>query len=392
MRPTGGDDAREITTLLRQGARHLRLDGGTFSFSSTLSIDYSGVTIAGSGREVTTISVPSTYASDTITINSVVDCNISDLTIKSSSKRTAGNAIRTRGNSSITASPANKVTTCFIDNVNLEKQFNGLVYENGAAGATQPCWHTQASRMRILDLGAGGVGIWVNSDGGQNFFHDIEMYGDNTLSDGNRPLAGFRLQKCNDMLAYNVIAVYNRYGLLIDPPASGYVNATWFKFCDWDACTRQAVYVDATAAIIQSLSFFDMWASTFNQGSQLDAVSLNGNGTSLTGCVISGGRFNASRWGLAVSGVRNLTVKGAQCYGNTSGGMIMTGTTTDFQIADCQVYNSDGSAPAIGIQIDANCDHYSIHDNQLRTCTTKIQDNTAGPAANQRIIHDNITA
>jgi hypothetical protein len=177
----------------------------------------------------------------------------------------------------------------------------------------------------------GGVGIWINTAGNDQYISNIVM---GHLGKGQLPLADLRIQRSGGVWGQSCDFLHAQNGLLIDPSAD---EVTWLFLsdCAFDSCQDYCIKIDPTAAAtVRGVNLVNCWSSS----------CLNGDGCYIAGPT-HGVQFTAHRFfnnrgnGLTVLGPANsVYVDSSLVAGNSLGqprvasGIVFTNGASGFAV------------------------------------------------------------
>ena len=374
-----GDGSADDTSAIRAavsaaasaGGGVVYLPAGNYLISGQIGITLSGIQIVGAGQNATAITVSSAYASgDVIVFSNLSFGSVRMLSLGSQGARTGGAAIH--------MSSANEI---YVQDVDLAWQYIGCQIDG-------PCILNYIDRGYWTNFSAGGVGIWINTTGNDQYISNIVM--DNSPTVGDEPLADLRIQASGAVWCHQCDMIHGQNGLLIDPPSGSDVTWLFFTDCAWDTCGDRCMLINpATGATVRGLNFHNCWSST---AQTYDGCYIGGP---VDGVQFVGHRFfNNAANGLVVNGpAANVFVDASIAAGNgttTSGsqGIGFTNSCSGFAVRNCRSGASAGfgNTQADGILVDHGCDNYILIGNDTQGNTRGITDR-GGPT---KVVADNL--
>ncbi len=343
------DDTQAITAAIAAaqgaGGGSVYFPQGQYLISSNIPITSNGINLIGAGQDATVLLVASGYSSgDVITFTNVRTCSVRTLTINAMTQRTGGAALHLNNSSQV-----------YIQDVNMSKMFIGcLIDGNGALQYIDRGYWTSFS--------PGGVGIWININGNDQYISNIVM--DNDAA--NQPLAGVRITNSQAVWTRSLDILSCQEGLLIDPGAGGVVSYCFFTDCAWDTCAHHGILINpATGATVKGLNFMDCWSASAKTN---DGCSIGGP---VDGVQFTGHRFfNNGANGLSVvSPASNIFVDASGAAGNNQandgGNGFAFNNCSNFAVRGCRTgaYDGFGASQVNGIAITAGCNNYIVTSN-----------------------------
>lgn len=376
------------TDIANSGGGILYIRPGTIKLSNTVTISNKiGVTIRGSGRGATTFLLPATGHG--IVFDHTYACGISDVTFTSTSKRTSGSSIRVVGGHSSYPIGVGTLANFVAERVDFNKQFTGLEMFDADGATPGGCWNVYLRNSLYYDGATDADAFLINSNlGGVHVLEHIFVHCPTTPDATNRPANGLRIRATNDATINRFSQVLCKSGLMVDPSGAGQVvRAVNLSECYFDSNVNYGVRIAPTSgAVAEQMKFNDTWSS-----SNTHNIGISGSGADRI-TLINGQCYLAGGWGAIIDGCPNTRISGMDFGGATSGGILATASASGFLVQGNNVGPAYGSGnPAVGIQVDAGCDHYSITGNNVWQTTTPIT-NTPGTSAGRRIVQDNVIA
>lgn len=349
-----------ISAAQNAGGGIVYLPQGNYLVSGQLSVTHSGIQIIGAGQAATTITVSSGYANgDVINFSNVSWGSVRMLTLTSQVARTGGAAIH--------MATANGI---YVQDVDVTAMYIGCLIDG-------TCILNYIDRGYWTNFTAGGVGIWVNTAGNDQYISNIVM--DNSTTPADEPLADLRVQSTGALWCHQCDMIHGQNGLLIDPPQGSNVTWLFFTDCAWDTCGYRCILINpASGASVRGVNFENCWSST--------ALNYDGCyiGGPVDGVQFVGHRFfNNAANGLIVYGpAANVFVDASGSAGNGtqhtgSCGIGFTNSCSGFAVRNCRVgaYAGMGTAgQANGILVVGGCDNYIITGNDTQNNPTGISD------------------
>jgi len=390
---SGGTSGADLTNAIAAanaagGGTTIELGKGTYNWIAKGTANQSAIQVVGNGPGSTFLRLDDAgglAGDDAFLVNSVLNFALRGMTVIAASPRTAGSVVKVLGVNNITHTPAQRTRQYTIEDVDMEDQFNGVVFNDGPANAG--AWGGFINRCEWVRFNTGGVGIWVNSPhGGQHYISNLKTYNSDSIADASRALAAIRYQGGADLELDNVNTIYFRTGLLIDPTTSG-ANVTIARGCEFDNNTQASVKIAPSGSgSVLGVTVADGWGYTPASTGQ-PCIQIDGG----EAIMITENQFWGCLQGVRVSGpARRVLVSKNDASGSTAG-FYATSSAAGFRFLGnvCNVHA--GVTPTVGIQVDAGCDHYVVTDNDVHEATTPMTI-TPVDSANRRISTGNITA
>ena len=321
---------------------------GNYLISGQLSIPGSGIQLVGAGQNATAITVSSSYASgDVILFSNVSYGSVRMLSLTSQTARTGGAAIH--------MATANEI---YVQDVDMAWQYVGCQIDG-------PCILNYIDRGYWTNFSAGGMGIWINTTGNDQYISNIVMDNSPTLS--NEPVACLRIQATGAVWCHQCDMIHGQNGLLIDPPSNSNVTWLFFSDCAWDTCGDRCILISPGAGgSVRGVNFTNCWSST----------ALNYDGCYIGGAVdgvqFVGHRFfnNASNGLIAYGPATNIFLDACGAAGNGgkfsgSQGIGFANSCSGFAVRNCRsgAYAGFGVSQAYGITVVGGCDNYILTGN-----------------------------
>jgi hypothetical protein len=324
-----GDGVTDDTTAIQnainaaelEGFGVIFLPGGTYKVSSSLTVESSGITIMGSGVDVSVIKTSSTTA-DIITLgdgsttyNNIV---VKDLTIDTSVTRTAGAAIE-----------LNKVNRVILDNIKTDSQIFSI---NAPSGVTNTSIFINRFELR-QQVATTGVGISLDGDIHDVYINELIM---NTT--GSDPGIGIRLTAANRVWITNSHLINAGKGIYIFPGAGDTVDRVFIENTEVANGDDNGFLIDSNTATSTVTNIV------------LDGLLVKEN--TLNGIQVTG---------HASAVLDGIYIDDSQVFGNTQDG-ISIGEGINIEIASCNIAgNSKGSSGTYhGIDISAGVSQWSV--------------------------------
>lgn len=411
LNPAGSaSDAGNITSVVGSPARRLLLGAGTATLTDTVRMLQNSCGIAGIARGATILQLRDSYTgsdADGILVKNTSDCDIRDLTISAQSARTEGAGIRVvGGNPSLPLDTYPLMTNdVVIENVAIDSQFNGIVFENDTVND----YRTHRAHVRggwIRNISADGTGIWINTAPGTALFGGSQVISGVAIEPSTElALANIRITGtggCHVVGGYEVYGAHPvgcKYAMLIDPPSGGFLTSVIVEggFLDRsrDACLRIAP--DAAVAKFGSITFNGVWFAGCTLGDVLQIVGAAAKYITFVGCGFYSAEA-AGKWCGVIDAASYVDFIGCNFAGATAGGLKFTNGASNFKVLGCTFsaagVGTGATTLPIAVQIDDDCDNYIVTNNNWTDAaiTSKIQ-NQAGAAITPtatKIIQDNI--
>lgn len=372
----------------------VEMPGGTHRLKSTVNLA-SGVTLRGAGTSCRLIIDDSSgNIGDGIKMSDTYGAGIRDLVISSVAQRTAGQAIHITGGDGtklLSASYPLAANRTVIERVDMDSQFNGLLVDNNPPVSN---WILFVNEGRWSNITGDGLSLNCNSApgspgfGASHFFSRLFMYNNPIFPVGNTNNNAFRMRGSGDFNVRECETYGFDHGLLMDPPANGFLTTGRFQNCFFDVSYDSTVEVAADpAAVFFDIAFEGCWFASSAAGHGLYLSTANSGDVRVGNSSFVGNNI----FGLVIAGgCRGAQINNSKFYGNAAGAVIATQSPTDFQITTCQfrqrVYNTP-AVQALCVQIDAGCDRFIIADNNMYDSVTPIVDSSGDVSKN---IHGNL--
>lgn len=353
---------------------------GTHRLKSTVH-GSAGVRLQGAGsKTVLLVDDSGGNIGDAIVLSDLYRPAISDLTISATAPRAAGTAIHvTGGDLAHRLSAAYPLAACgaTIERVDMDTQFNGLLVDNNAPASE---WLLNVDNGIWRDFTAGGNGLWLNANsppgnpgfGASQFFSRLFFYQRTATLIAN----AVRIQGSGDFNFRECETYGFDHGLVMDPPAGGFVTTGRFLNCFFDVSGHTtALIAPDPAAVFTDIEFGGCWfASSVAEHGLWLSTALAGDIRAYSCMFISNAIF-----GLVIAGgCKGFQADGCTFAGNQAGGAIATQNVTNFSIRNSkfvqEVYNAHQAQP-IGVQVDLGCSEYIIALNNIHDAVTPLVDN-----------------
>lgn len=358
----------------------IQMGNYTYVLPSPLTMNVSGITLAGNGVGETFVDDSGLSGADAIVVNSVLYFGMHDLTIISPTPRTAGAAIKVLGVNNITHNPAQHTHQYTIQRVNMEDQFVGITFQDGPGPGG--AWGGYLSDGEWIRFSAGGTYIDVAStSGGQHYIRDMKLYG-SVVADASRAFAAVHYRGGNDLEMVNVNTVYMQHGLVVDPSSGSVANVTICTGCLFDNNTKESILLtQANGGGVKGFEYNGGWAYTPNDGVHF-CVSLTG-GSQIT---FTGGKFWDNYTAFFISTSNHVVLNGVDASGSQYG-FVTSGGSSNFSIVNSTVGALDGNTPLFGIDITGG-DNYIVTGNNVHEASTPI--NNVPGTSSTRIVMGNL--
>jgi hypothetical protein len=372
------------------------LDGTkTFRVAHALTVACDGLAIDAGGPSSTWIAVDDSGGAvgDAITFNHTTDCTIRNLTITSTTARTAGWSVVFNGGHVVQTGNNATETNGHVEHVVFDNQFSSVNVTDTDPGVPNPgnpgggAWDVFISDSIIRRPAANGIGIQLDSPhGGGHHIRDVFYWGKN--DGGAKGLVALRIRNSGDFSVIHFSEIQAQRGLVIDPQALGLATAGFFSHSEFDTNDHEGVLIQpqtgGSAGTAQGIDFTDVW-SAHNEYN----YRIFGPATNIT---ITGGKsWWATLINIQVDGATWVTLNGVNIGGAAFyDGVQITGHASHIKVANCLLGPALGTpSPNHGIEItDGGVTNYSISGNDITTADggAAIIDNGGAGGAVQKYV------
>ena len=317
------------TACASQKVGILAIPPGDFDFKSDLTV-CSGLRIVGAGQFNTILHPDDSLGNigDFITGTNTYQASTEDLSIESTTPRTAGTAITDAGGDCTKGIFGPGFGICASEfsvlRVGMNNQFDGVQIKDSASnvGAWKVYITGPATWSNFSNNNHGA--IWMDSEGttgayanGGSFFVD-QMYLAGNVSNTNT--VAIRVQGTDDATITRTESFNFGYELLVDPPSGAFVDALSFgtgTYLDSSLITVAKIAPQA-GGVAKQIKFNAVWfAST---GSTVDNLYLaGGDAIQVTGCNFFDGQMGVRIQGELTSPSSPISSRGTRHRTSTSG-------------------------------------------------------------------------
>ena len=347
---------------------------GTYRLSTTLTMNYSGVTLCGSGRGATILATSSPTA-DVIQIGNGTNnpgyCTVASLRMMPSVTRTAGAGINVRNAHDVRITDFDiwndfigvildggaQMFECTLDNFEIDQPVSDGI-RVGPTALAQDVW---IERGVISTTGGNGI-VFSNLSGGH--FGRVDLI------------------SCKGQAAVNIA-----------PGAGQVVTALFCYDVEADTPTTGYSWLFGGSGNISNIMLTGCWAASANLAG-MEFLNSNTSGVTLTGCIVQ----NNKQHGIVLTMGTEITVANCQVFcnsqqaANTYSGIAVANGVAGFHVLGCFIGNGGSISFLVpnqqqwGINIGTGCAGYVIKDNIISANVTgSITD-----ASKTGIVQDNI--
>ena len=337
------DDTASIQAALNFGS--CTAPAGVFIVTRTISMMHS---FYGSGDYSTTLLCQGDFDALILAANGV---GIEGVKLDSVAQRSAGAFVKI----------ATALRNNFVRHSSLNNAFIGIHLD-------AECVITYIEDVCVLNTAPNGYGIWIN--GGNDTFLTHVIMDANAMA---QPKCGVRITRSQATWMTDCDIIHQGNGIQIDPDASqnGYITWCFFENVACDLGSSEGLFIGPkNGATIKGLFFTNCWFSSNFRGVNIlsDATSAV-DGIFFTSCTF----FNNRGQGAIVQAGHNIEFNLCRVSGNSQAtpgsvaGIHIIAGISDFAVRGTRSGAIAGFAvtQSYGLLIDANCNGYTVTDNNF---------------------------
>lgn len=356
------------------------LPAGSIRITSPIVVDaLNGINLHGRGRRATTILIDDTAGNlgDALTFRNTNGCRVHDMSISAKAQRTAGRALVSEGGQpGLSIAPAYNFgrSGLSIERIDLDSQFGGFAFIDTPGTPPLGNWISYLDDCVALNC-ADDAFLLAAPSGASHFVRRFFAY--NNPSAG--AAAGIHCVGSGDFNFEQCETFGTGYGVLIDPPSTGFLGTGRFSNCFFDSAGVRTGYINLPTGIsyFGDLEFSGCWFAT----SQEHGMLVSGAGANFIRFLSSTFIHNVG-FGLVYNGCSYVTADGSCTFAaNGSGGVLFTAAAKHCAVRSSVARSTTNIASAtqpVGVQLNLGCDFCIVAMNDLHDNTTALMDASGG--------------